>query len=127
MGPEEAVRDWVERGQQAAEEKDRDALVDMVSPAYADARGNSRNDLENMLRVIFLRQKKIALLVRTEELNVYDDSAAQLTLQVGMAGTNENLLGFSADAYRFEMELERDGDDCLLISARWAALGENLR
>ena len=127
MGPEEAVRDWVERGQQAAEEKDRDALVDMVSPAYADARGNSRNDLENMLRVIFLRQKKIALLVRTEELNVYDDSAAQLTLQVGMAGTNENLLGFSADAYRFEMELERDGDDWLLISARWAALGENLR
>jgi hypothetical protein len=127
MGPEEAVRDWVARGQQAAEHKDRGELIDMVSPAYADARGNNRGDLENMLRVIFLRQKTIALLVRVEELTVYDDSAAQLVLQVGGVGSNENLLGFSADAYRFEMELERDGDEWLLISARWAALGEQLR
>ena len=126
-GPEEAIRDWVARGHQAAERKDRGALVDMVSPRDADARGNSRNDLENMLRVVFLRQKKVALLPRIEELTVYDDSAAQLTLQVGMAGASENLLGFSADAYRFEMELERDGDDWLLISARWGQLGDRLR
>ena len=44
-----------------------------------------------------------------------------------MASTNGNRLGFSADAYRFEMELERDGDDWLLISARWGGLGEPVR
>ena len=127
MGPEEAIRDWVDRGQQAAERKDRGELMDMVSPSYADARGNSRADLENMLRVVFLRQKSVALLVRIEDLAVYDDSAARLGLQVGMAGTNENRLGFSADAYRFEMELEREGADWQLISARWGALGEQVR
>jgi hypothetical protein len=127
LGPEEAIRDWVDRGQQAAERKDRGELMDMVSPAYADGRGNSRADLENMLRVIFLRQKSVALLVRIEDLAVYADSAASLTLQVGMAGSSENRLGFRADAYRFEMELEREGDDWLLISARWGGLGEAVR
>jgi hypothetical protein len=127
LAPEEAIRDWVDRGQQAAERKDRGALMDMVSPAYADARGNVRSDLENMLRVVFLRQKTVVLLTRIEELDTFDDSAARLTLQVAMAGTKENRSGFSADAYRFEMELEHDGDDWLLISARWGQLGQGLR
>jgi hypothetical protein len=127
MGPEEAIRDWVDRGQHAAERKDRGELMDMVSPAYADGRGNSRADLENMLRVIFLRQKNVALLIHIEDLAIHADSAASLTLQVGMAGANENRLGFSADAYRFEMELEREGDDWLLLSARWGGFGESVR
>ena len=127
LAPEEAIRDWVDRGQQAAERKDRRALMDMVSPAYADARGNSRSDLENMLRLVFLRQKKVVLLTRIERLDIFDDSAARLTLQVGMAGTKERRPGISADAYRFEMELEHDGDDWLLISARWGQLGQRLR
>jgi hypothetical protein len=36
------------------------------------------------------------------------------------------VLGFSADAYRFEMELARDGDDWLLISGRWGEVGGNI-
>ena len=127
MGPEEAIRQWVAQGQEAVEDKDRGALVDMVSPAYTDARGNTRDDLGNILRVYFLRQQKIALITRIEELTVYDDSAARVTLQVGMAGTKDNLLGFTADAYRFELELERDDDDWLLLSARWGQLGQRLR
>jgi len=43
-----------------------------------------------------------------------------------MAGQNDAVLGFSADAYRFQLELEREGDDWLLISARWGELGEEL-
>lgn len=127
MGPEEAIRQWVAQGEEAVEDKDRGALVDMVSPAYTDARGNTRDDLGNILRVYFLRQQKIALITRIEELTVYDDSAARVTLQVGMAGTKDNLLGLTADAYRFELELERDDDDWLLLSARWGQLGQRLR
>ena len=57
--PEEAVRQWVADGQQLAEEKDRNALVDMISPTYTDARGNERDDIENMFRIYFLRQHNI--------------------------------------------------------------------
>ena len=99
----------------------------MISPAYTDARGNSRDDIENMFRLYFLRSNKVALITKIEDLNVVDDSAAELVLSVGMAGTNENVVGFSADVYRFEMELERDGDVWRLIAARWGGLGEELR
>ena len=121
--PEEAVRAWVAQGQKAAEEKDRRALANMISPAYADSRGNSRDEIESLFRLYFLRQHNIALLTRIDAVRVIDDSAAELELTVGMAGTNDGVLGFSADAYRFEMELERDGDDWLLISGRWGEIG----
>lgn len=125
--PEEALRAWVDRGVELARQKDRRALVAMISPAYTDARGNSRDDIENLFRVYFLRQHKVALLTRIEELSVIGETAARMVLTVGMAGTNDGVLGFSADAYRFDMELESDGDDWLLISARWGELGEELR
>jgi len=124
--PEEAIRAWVQDGHLAAEAKDRRALLDMISPAYADARGNSRDDIGNMMRFYFLRQNKVVLISRVDEIEVFGDSAAKLVLQVGMAGSNDNVLGFSADAYRFEMELERDGSDWLLIAARWGGLRENV-
>ena len=67
------------------------------------------------------------LVTHIDELNVIGDSAAELVLKVGMAGTDEDaLLGFNADAYRFEMELERDGDEWLLIAARWGGLGDEV-
>lgn len=124
--PEESVRAWVKQGTEAAERKDRGALVDMVSDSYVDARGNERNDLDNLLRFYFLRQEKVAFITRIDDLKVHDGSAADLVLQVGMAGTNDNAVGFSADAVRIEMELARDGDDWLLISARWGGLGEDV-
>jgi len=125
-GPEEAIRAWVEDGHEAAEAKDRSSLLDMISPAYTDSRGNSREDIGNMMRFYFLRQDKVALITHLDELDVFGDSAAELVLQIGMAGTNDNALGFSADAYRFEMELVRDGDDWLLIAAHWGGLGNDV-
>ena len=68
----------------------------------------------------------MVLITRLDELEVFGDSAAELELQVGMAGSNDNALGFSADAYRFEMELVRDGDEWLLIAARWGGLGSDV-
>ena len=107
--------------------KERRRLVGMISAAYADARGNERGDIENMLRVYFMRQHRIALLSNIEEITVYDDTAARIVLTVGMAGTNDGVLGFSADAYRFALELEKDADEWLLLSARWGELGDEIR
>ena len=125
-GPEEAIRAWVEAGHKAAEAKDRGALLDMISPAYTDSRGNSREDIGNMMRLYFLRRDKVVLITHIDELAVFGDSAANLVLQVGMARSKDNALGFSADAYRFEMELVHDDDDWLLIAARWGGLGNDV-
>ena len=125
--PEAEIRAWVDTMQAHAEARERRDIIDKVSPAYADARGHSRDDVENMLRVYFLRQNRIALMSRIEEIRIIGDSAAEVSLMVGMAGTQDNRFGINADAYNFELELEREGDDWLLVSARWGEIGSQLR
>jgi hypothetical protein len=125
--PEEELRAWVAEGMEAAKNKERRQLVDMISASYADARGNERGDIENLLRVYFFRMSNIQLLSTIEEITVYDDTAAKILMTIGMAGTHDGVLGFSADAYRFELELEKDSDEWQLIAARWGELGDELQ
>jgi hypothetical protein len=125
--PEEALRAWVQRGVEAVEAKERRDLMSMISPAYTDSRGYDRERVESVFRVYFLRMNVIELLTSIDEITVIDDSAAEVLLTVGMAGTHDGFMGFSADAYQFALELTRDGDDWQLISARWGELGKELR
>jgi hypothetical protein len=81
-GPEAALREWVSRGHERAEDKDRRGLVDMISPDYVDARGNSRDDISDLFRIYFLRTHTVALITRIDELNVYGDDAGEVVLTV---------------------------------------------
>jgi hypothetical protein len=126
-GPEAELRAWVADGIEAAENKQRSKLVKMISASYTDARGHDRDKIDRMLWVYFNRQDKIGLLPRIEEITIYDDTAAKVVMTVGMAGTNDGLLGFSADAYRFALELEKPVGDWQLISARWGELGDEMQ
>lgn len=126
-GPEAELRDWVARGIAAAEAKERRKLVNMISPDYVDARGNGRQQIDGILLVYFTRMNTVELLPSIEAINVIGDSAAELMINIGMAGTHDGVLGFSADAYQFALEVEKDGSDWQLISARWGELGKELR
>ena len=126
-GPEEVLRAWVDEMEYAAEDMDRSAMLDKISGNYADARGNSRKDIGDTLFVYFLRQKNVAIVSTIDQITISDGSAAELILTVAMAGTNDGALGLSADAYRFELELEKLKSEWLLIGARWGELGHDLR
>ena len=121
--PEDAVRAWVARGEAAAEDKDRGALLEMISGDYVDGRGNDREQIGDLLRIYFFRQNSIALLTSIDDITINGETAALVNLTVGMAGTNNSALGLSAEAYNFEFELERFDDDWQLIGARWSKLG----
>jgi len=125
--PEDALRKWVADAQAAAEGEDRATLMDMLSENYVDARGNDYEDVDKMLRFYFLRQDSFVLLSKIDEITISGGTAALVKLSVGMAGANDAALGFSADAYRFELELEQHDEDWLLVAARWGALGDQLR
>jgi len=125
--PEAALRAWVAEGQRLVEEQDRRGLIAMVSDNYADARGNDRDAIEKLFVVYFLRANGINLLTSVEDVRVFDETAAEIDLKVAMAATHNGVLGFSADAYNFQLELVRDGDDWSLISARWGEVGEEIR
>ena len=124
---EQAIRDWLARGEAAVQAEDRRELMRMVAPTYADARGNGKEEIDRMLRLIFLRQDDVKMLTRVHEIDVFGDTAAEVRLTTGLAGSNDSLLGFSADALRFELELEHNGDEWQLIAARWGEAGDNLR
>ena len=124
--PEEALREWLARGEVAAEEKDRGELLDMISEDYADTRGNDRERVGDLLRVYFFRQHSIALLTNIDDISITGETAAIINLTIGMAGTNSSALGITADAYHFEFELENTDDEWLLIGASWGELGGEL-
>ena len=117
--PEAALRAWVERAEEAAEARDRAALVEMVSERYLDAEGNDREAIERQLRLYFLRHRSIAVLSRIEELTVYGGTAARVVVRAALAGRGDGVLDLDADAVRFELDLELEGDDWRLIGARW--------
>ncbi len=77
--------------------------------------------------VYFFRQNSIELLTTIDDIQLMGETAALVTVTVGMAGTKNTGLGFNADAYTFEFELEKADDDWLLIGARWGELGGELR
>lgn len=124
---EEMLREWVARGEAAAEARDRDNLLDLISEDYVDSRGNDRSQIGDILRLYFLRQQSIALLTGIDEITVFGETAAKVKATVGMAGTNSGGWGFRADAYQFELELHKLDDEWLLIGARWGELGGELR
>lgn len=126
-GPEEAVRQWVREAEDAIEARERGVLEDMIAAGYADARGNEKADIVQMLRVWFLRSSNVVLVSKIDEVTVFDDSAAIVLLTAATAGTGQGMFGLDADALRFELELEATGDEWLLIGARWGRPGEDLR
>ena len=125
--PEEAVRAWVAAAETAAEEKDRQGLLDMIAENYADARGNDHQQINSLLRFYFLRHESIGFVSNINDISIMGDTAALVNLTVVGAGTNANALGINADAYNFELELEYTDDEWLLIGARWGQVGREMR
>jgi len=123
--PEAEIRAWIDRMEQAAEVKDRHAMLDGISENYTDARGNTRKEIGDRLLVVFLRQQPIAIVSSIDELVINGGTAATVDLDVVMAGKTSGTFGLSADSYHFELELEKPGDDWLLIGARWAESGQD--
>ncbi len=125
-GPEEALRQWVADAEAAAEDLDRRGLVAMVSENYADGRGNNRDAVNNLLRLYFLRQKSVVLVMKIDELTVIDETAAQILVTTAGVGTTTRALGVNADSYQFSLELEKSDDEWMLIGARWGEPGQEL-
>lgn len=124
--PEAEVRLWIAGAESEAEERNHGALMSRIAESYADARGNRRADIDRLVRYFLFRQKSISLLTRVEDIRIFGDSAAEAALTVGMAGTKGGP-GVSADAWRFDLELEKNDGDWRLIGARWGQLGSELR
>ncbi|MDJ0833944.1 MAG: hypothetical protein QNJ69_10515 [Gammaproteobacteria bacterium] len=123
ISPEDEVRQFIENGIQAAENRNSGDLSDMLFDFYTDQNGYDKKKLVNLLRAYFFRHKNIHLFSRIRDVRMLTDREAEVVMHVAMAGQVISdvtaLASLRADLYRFELDLVKEGDDWLLRSAKW--------
>jgi len=120
--PEDEIRAYINSGVEAAENRNSGDLADMMDPRYSDAKGYNKDRLEKIIGLYFFRHKNIHLFTKIDEIKVFSDEEALVTLHVAMAGQAISSLsvlsGLRAQIYRFELDLVKQ-DEWLLRSAKW--------
>lgn len=123
LSPEDEIRRFIERGAEAAEQRNVDDLAAMTHPDYRDQKGYNRQQLGKLLQAYFYRHRNIHLFTRIDEIQLLDANRADVNLHVAMAGSVISdvtaLRGLRAQLYRFELQLVRQ-DEWLLQHASWS-------
>ena len=121
--PEDEIRQFIDVGVQAGENRSVDDMSELIHPDYGDQNGYNRKQLGKLLRAYFFRHKSIHLFTRIDEIELLTDKEASVSLHVAMAGTVISdvtaLSSLKARIYRFELQLIRQ-NDWLLRHASWA-------
>ncbi len=112
--PEARVRAVIAAAEQAAEARDVSAVMELVSPDYADADGRQAAELSRYLRGYFIANQSIHLLTRVDSLEFPARDVAELEVTVAMVGREaeaESAWDLAADVHSFRLTLmEKDGD-----------------
>lgn len=119
---EDEIRQYIDRGIQAAEDRDTGDLLDMAHDSYGDNKGLDKVKLGKMLRLYFFQHKNIHLFKKINEIIIHGANEATVKMHVAMAGTaiaNAGVLaGLRARVYAFELQLVKQ-DEWLLRQAKW--------
>jgi hypothetical protein len=122
--PEARVRALLDRAEVAAEEKNVDAMMELVSLDYKDTTGRRKHNIHGILAFYFLRNKSIHLLTRIQEITFPEPERSEVTVLVAMAGrpieSAADLIGVRSSLYRFDFALKDEGDeDWKVYGAEW--------
>jgi hypothetical protein len=125
--PDSQVRALVVRGEEAAEARDLSGLMDLVSPAYQDAKAGSRDELEQYLRGYLVAHQSIHLLTRVEKVAFPYRDMAKVSLTLGTLGreaAGAPAFDLAADVYDVELELQLDDGKWRVTRAQWHPASE---
>ncbi len=121
--PEQRVREFLDRGEKAAEQKDIGILRGSVSKAYSDDDGRDHRMIEGILRLYVLRHESIHLLTRIESIEFPKPTEAKVAIYVAMAArpiaSPAQLAAFRANLYRFELVLTDENSEWQVVRAAW--------
>jgi len=129
--PEERIRAVLAALEAGAEKKSAAAMKKHVSERYADAQGNDKRAIVQLVAFHLLRNQSVYLLTRVRSVEIEAPGEGRAEVLVAMAGTPiagpEALLGLRADLYRFDLRLADEPDgEWRVRSAEWrpAAVGD---
>ena len=120
--PEARVRAVVMRGEAAAEARDFSGLMDLVSPAYQDEQGTSREALARYLRGYLVTHQSIHLLTRVDSVEFPYEDMARVGLTIGTLGRasdGPSSFDLAADVYDVDLELLLDDGEWRVTRASW--------
>ena len=122
--PEQQIRNMVSAMETAVEQRSLDNVKVHVDSDYSDEWNGNRRAALRALLFYFQGHQSIHLLTRISNIDLSDDlTSASVVVYVGMAGDpvekSESLIDLNADLYRFDIQLEAEGNDWLISSARW--------
>ena len=123
--PEAEVRALVAQAQAAAEARNVRDLRGLIADEYADAQGHDRKAVENLIRLQVLRNQSVHLFTRIRDITFPEPDRATVSVAAALAGRPvaraDDLVGLTADLYRFDLELVRqDGGEWRVSGAAWA-------
>jgi hypothetical protein len=120
---ETRIRALLAEMEAAAEAKELRPLKAVVSEQYADALGNDRRAIVQLLMFHFLRNQSIHLLTRVAAVDIPEPGRASVTVYVAMAGRpipdTAALAQLRANLYRFDFSLEELGESWQVAGAAW--------
>lgn len=120
---EEQVRQFIDNGISAAENRSHRDLAELIDETYLDQKGLNKTQLIKLVKLYFFRHKNIYLFKKINDIDFVTDDEATVNLHVAMAGSvisdASALLSLRAKIYRFELELVNN-DGWLLRDARWS-------
>ena len=131
--PDAAVRRTLVALEAAARARDLSAVVEHVSEAYADERGNDRQAVRQIAAFHLLRNQSVHTLTRIRSLSFAQPGQAEVEALVAMAGTAipdaDVLATVRADLYRFDVTLreEQPGTWRVRSASWWPAALDDFR
>jgi hypothetical protein len=112
--PEMQVRAVIDAAEQAAEARDVSAVMQFVSPDYADADGRRAAELSRYLRGYFIANQSLHLLTRIDSLEFPATGVAEVELTVATVGRDaeaKSAWDLAADAHTLRLILMQEAGD----------------
>lgn len=122
LTPQDEIRQYIEKGVEAAENRSASDLSGLIHDSYSDHKGLGKIQMVKLLRVYFFRHKNIYLFTKIRDITLHSDNEATVTLHVAMAGSviadASVLSSLRARMYKFELQLIKQ-EEWLLQQAKW--------
>ena len=123
---EELFRQTLTEMEESAQQRDIDALMDHVSPDYQDSDGRTREDIRKIAQIHFLRNRKLHIYKHVTQLDMVDETFAQVIVLVAIAGqpieSVDALANLRAELMQFKVRFQFD-NRWLMQSAEWGRAG----
>jgi hypothetical protein len=120
--PDARVRAVIAAGEAAAEARDLSGILEHVAPAFRDAQGGGREELQQYLRGYLVTHPSVHLLTRIDSVEFPYRDLARVKLTVGTLGTGSTeTAGFdlAADVHDVVLELQLEDDAWRVVRASW--------